>query len=60
MFRHESLEMVVNQSIWMEGDANFADVILPACTSFERWDIGEWRIPAATSTTIRTNSITAW
>ena len=42
MFRHESLEMVVNQSIWMEGDAQFADVILPACTSFERDDISEW------------------
>jgi trimethylamine-N-oxide reductase (cytochrome c) len=42
MFRHESIEMVVNQSIWMEGDALFADVILPACTSFERSDISEW------------------
>ena len=26
----------------MEGEAKFADVILPACTNFERWDIGEW------------------
>ena len=42
MFRHESLDMVVSQSIWMEGDAQFADVILPACTSFERHDISEW------------------
>ena len=42
MFRHESLDMVVSQSIWMEGDAAFADVILPACTSFERYDISEW------------------
>ncbi|MEM7570773.1 MAG: molybdopterin dinucleotide binding domain-containing protein, partial [Pseudomonadota bacterium] len=25
-----------------EGDAKFADIILPACTNFERWDIGEW------------------
>jgi trimethylamine-N-oxide reductase (cytochrome c) len=33
---------VVNQSIWFEGEAKFADVILPACTSFERWDIGEF------------------
>jgi len=32
---------VVNQSIWMEGETKFADIILPACTNFERWDIGE-------------------
>lgn len=42
MYRSENLEFVVNQSIWMEGDAGFADVILPSCTSFERWDISEW------------------
>lgn len=42
MYRHPSLEFVVNQSIWNEGEAQFADIILPACTSFERWDIGEW------------------
>ena len=41
-YRHESIEFVVNQSIWMEGEAQFADIILPACTSLERWDIGEW------------------
>ena len=41
-YRHESIEFVVNQSIWMEGEANFADIILPACTQFERHDIGEW------------------
>jgi len=41
-YRHPSLEFVVNQSIWFEGEAKFADIILPACTSFERWDIGEW------------------
>jgi molybdopterin guanine dinucleotide-containing S/N-oxide reductase-like protein len=41
-YRHPSLEFVVNQSIWFEGDAKFADVILPACTSFERWDISDW------------------
>ena len=35
------LEFVVNQSIWMEGETKFADIILPACTNFERWDIGE-------------------
>jgi molybdopterin guanine dinucleotide-containing S/N-oxide reductase-like protein len=41
-YRHDSIEFVVNQSIWMEGEAQFADIILPACTSLERWDIGEW------------------
>jgi molybdopterin guanine dinucleotide-containing S/N-oxide reductase-like protein len=41
-YRHSSLEFVVNQSIWFEGEAQFADVILPACTALERWDIGEW------------------
>ena len=33
---------MVNQSIWFEGEAKFADVILPACTNFERPDISEW------------------
>ena len=42
MYRSENLPFVVNQSIWMEGETQFADVILPACTVFERWDIGEW------------------
>lgn len=41
-YRHPSLEFVVCQAIWDEGEARFADVILPACTSLERWDIGEW------------------
>jgi molybdopterin guanine dinucleotide-containing S/N-oxide reductase-like protein len=41
-YRHPSMEFVVNQSIWFEGEAQFADVILPACTQMERWDIGEW------------------
>ena len=42
MYRSPELECVVSQSIWFEGDASFADIILPACTNFERWDIGEW------------------
>ena len=41
-YRSEELEFVVNQSIWNEGEVQFADVVLPACTNFERWDIGEW------------------
>ena len=40
-YRHESLECIVSQAIYMEGDVTFADVILPACTWLERWDIGE-------------------
>jgi trimethylamine-N-oxide reductase (cytochrome c) len=40
-YRSEALEFVVNQSIWFEGEAKFADILLPACTNFERWDIGE-------------------
>ena len=42
MYQHENLKFVVNQSVWMEGETVFADVILPACTVFERWDLGEW------------------
>ena len=42
MYRSDELEFVVNQSIWSEGEAKFADIILPACTQLERWDIGEW------------------
>lgn len=41
-YQHDSIDCVVNQSIWFEGDAKFADIILPACTSLERDDIGEW------------------
>lgn len=42
MYRSDKLEFVVNQAIWMEGETRFADVILPACTNFERWDIAEF------------------
>ncbi len=45
MYNSESLEFVVSQSIWHEGEVRFADLILPACTNFERWDIGEWASP---------------
>ena len=41
MYRSDKLECVVNQAIWMEGETEFADLILPACTNFERWDISE-------------------
>ncbi|MCC6778588.1 MAG: molybdopterin-dependent oxidoreductase, partial [Hyphomicrobiales bacterium] len=42
MFQSENLEFIVGQAIWFEGDTKFADVILPACTNFERVDISEW------------------
>ena len=42
MYRSDELEFVVNQSVWFEGEAKFADIILPACTQLERLDIGEW------------------
>jgi trimethylamine-N-oxide reductase (cytochrome c) len=42
MYRSPKLEFVVNQNPWFEGEAKFADLILPAATSFERWDIGEF------------------
>lgn len=42
MYQSGELECVVTQGIWMEGETRFADVILPACTQFERYDIGEW------------------
>lgn len=41
-YRTERLPFVVNQSIWFEGETKFADIILPACTNFERWDISEF------------------
>jgi len=42
MYQSPKLEFVVNQSVYLEGEAKFADLILPACSNFERWDIGEW------------------
>jgi len=42
MYQSENLPFVVNQSIWHEGETPYSDIILPACTVFERWDIGEW------------------
>ncbi|MDR3294544.1 MAG: molybdopterin-dependent oxidoreductase [Clostridiales Family XIII bacterium] len=42
MYRTKNLPIVVSQSIWFEGEVPFADIILPACTNFERWDISEF------------------
>ncbi|MCL6477474.1 MAG: molybdopterin-dependent oxidoreductase [Peptococcaceae bacterium] len=41
-YRTERLPFVVCQAIWNEGEVKFADIILPACTNFERWDISEF------------------
>ena len=41
-YREGKVPFVVNQAVWIEGETKFADVILPACTNFERWDIGDW------------------
>ncbi|MFO1466403.1 MAG: molybdopterin-dependent oxidoreductase [Steroidobacteraceae bacterium] len=40
--RSPQLEFILNQSIWNEGEVAYADLILPACTNFERDDISEW------------------
>ncbi|MCL2110821.1 MAG: molybdopterin-dependent oxidoreductase [Clostridiales bacterium] len=42
MYQSELMPMVVFQSIWFEGETPFGDIILPACTNFERWDISEF------------------
>ena len=41
-YRNPKLQFAVSQPIWIEGEAKFADIILPACTNFERWDISEF------------------
>jgi len=41
-YREGKVPFVVNQSIWFEGETRFADIILPACTNFERWDLAEF------------------
>jgi len=49
-YREGEVPFVVNQSVWFEGEARFADIILPACTNFERWDIGDWAHPSGYGT----------
>ncbi len=41
-YRTDKLPFVVNQSIWFEGEAKYADILLPACTNYERYDISEF------------------
>ncbi len=42
MYQSPKLEFVVNQDCWWCNETGLADIILPACTNFERPDIGEW------------------
>jgi molybdopterin guanine dinucleotide-containing S/N-oxide reductase-like protein len=42
MYQSPKLEFVVNQDCWWCTETGLADIILPACTNFERPDIGEW------------------
>jgi len=42
MYQSPKLEFVVNQDVWYNSETRMADIILPACTNFERDDIGEW------------------
>jgi len=42
MYQSPNMEFAVCQTPWFEGEANFADVLLPVCTSYERDDIGEF------------------
>ncbi len=42
MYQSPKLEFVVNQDCWWCNETRLADIILPACTNFERNDIGEW------------------
>ena len=42
MYQHPNLEFVVNQDCHWQSETSFADIILPACTNFERTDIAEW------------------
>ncbi|MBP2651275.1 MAG: athL 1 [Firmicutes bacterium] len=41
-YQSPKLECIVNQSIWWDPETKMADIILPACTNFERNDISEW------------------
>ncbi|WDP92282.1 MAG: molybdopterin-dependent oxidoreductase [Desulfobacter sp.] len=42
MYQSPKLEFVINQDCWYNSETRMADIILPACTNFERDDVGEW------------------
>jgi molybdopterin guanine dinucleotide-containing S/N-oxide reductase-like protein len=49
MYQSPKLEFIVNQDCWWCNETQFADIILPACTNFERNDISEWAHPSGAS-----------
>ncbi len=49
MYQSPKLDFVVNQDCWWCNETHLADVILPACTNFERNDISEWAHPGGAS-----------
>jgi trimethylamine-N-oxide reductase (cytochrome c) len=49
MYQSPKLEFVVNQDCWWCTETQFADIILPACTNWERNDISEWASPGGRS-----------
>jgi trimethylamine-N-oxide reductase (cytochrome c) len=45
MFQHPNLEFFVTSDIHWQSETSFADIVLPACTGFEREDICELGAP---------------
>ena len=41
-YQSPKIECLVNQDCWWCSETGYADIILPACTNFERDDIGEF------------------
>jgi molybdopterin guanine dinucleotide-containing S/N-oxide reductase-like protein len=42
MYKSPKVQFLVVQTPWRGGEAEFADILLPACTNFERNDVSEW------------------
>jgi trimethylamine-N-oxide reductase (cytochrome c) len=42
MYQSPNMEFAVCQTPWFEGEAKFADILLPVCTNYERDDISEF------------------
>ncbi|MFC1846411.1 molybdopterin-dependent oxidoreductase, partial [Chloroflexota bacterium] len=45
MYQHPNLEFAVNQDCHWQSETNYADIILPASTNFEQFDISEMAAP---------------
>jgi trimethylamine-N-oxide reductase (cytochrome c) len=41
VLQNSKIETVIVQAPWFESDCRYADLVLPACTNFERYDIVE-------------------